>query len=85
MDLSLNHFAGMHCILAGPAKEILEDKITFIMIRPLRRYHYYLWRFLALLLVVGFILAILWRPVSIPSPNEPESPTDLELQKIQAP
>jgi hypothetical protein len=32
------------------------------MIRPLRRYHYYLWRVLAILLPVLFILAILWRP-----------------------
>jgi hypothetical protein len=84
VDISFNHFARMRCTLAGPAKEILEDKITFIMIRPLRRYHYYLWRFLALLLVAGFILAILWRPASISSPNEPES-ADLQLQKIQTP
>jgi hypothetical protein len=83
MDLSLNHSTRVHCILAGPVKEILENKIAFIMIRPLRRYHYYLWRFLAVLLVVGFILAILWRPVSITSPNEPE-PADLQ-QKIQTP
>lgn len=33
------------------------------MIRPLRRYHYYVWRLLALLLPLLFILAILWRPV----------------------
>ena len=84
MDLSLNHFTRVHRVLAGPVREILENKIAFIMIRPLRRYHYYLWRFLALLLVVGFILAILWRPVVISSPNEPES-GDLQLQKIHTP
>ena len=80
MDLSLDHSTRVHCILASPAKEILEDKITFVMIRPLRRYHYYMWRFLAVLLIVGFILAILWRPAIISSPNEPES-ADLQLQK----
>jgi hypothetical protein len=84
MDFSLDHFARLHCILAGPAKEVLEDEITFIMIRPLRRYHYYLWRFLAVLLVLGFILAILWRPAIISSPNEPDS-ADLQLKKNQTP
>jgi len=52
------------------------------MTRPLRRYHFYLWRFLAVLLVVCFILAILWRPAIISSPNESES-ADLQLQKNQ--
>ena len=84
MDLSLYHFARLHRILASPAKEIFEDKITFIMIRPLRRYHYYLWRFLAVLLFAGFILAILWRPASMSSPNEPGS-ADLQLQKNHTP
>ena len=84
MDFSFNHFTWVCCVLAGPVREILEDKIAFIMIRPLRRYHYYLWRMLALLLAVVFILAILWRPVSISSPNEPES-DDLQLQKNHTP
>ena len=33
------------------------------MIKPLRTYHYFLWRLLAVLLPVLFILAISWRPI----------------------
>jgi hypothetical protein len=32
------------------------------MIRPLRKYHYYIWRILLMVLTLTFALSLLWRP-----------------------
>ncbi len=42
------------------------------MIRPLRKYHFVLWRCLALVLPLMFVLAIVFRPGSIETQNASE-------------
>ncbi|NOS56093.1 MAG: hypothetical protein HOP37_07535 [Cyclobacteriaceae bacterium] len=42
------------------------------MTRSLRKYHYYVWRVLGVVLVLSFALAILWLPKTQRPFNHPE-------------
>lgn len=52
------------------------------MIRPLRKYHFLIWRILAVVLPVVFILAILFRPDSISKYDQVKNDFSFNVKKL---
>lgn len=52
------------------------------MIRPLRKYHFYIWRILAVVLPVIFMLAILFRPDSISKYDHVKDDFSFNVKKL---
>ena len=52
------------------------------MVKPLRKYHFILWRILAIVLPVTFVIAILMRPHSIVNYKRIENDFSFSVKKI---
>ena len=63
MGIPASYSPRMHCLLASSSEHIFEvAKWNPQMIKPLRKYHYMIWRLWAILLPIGFVIAIVVRP-----------------------
>jgi uncharacterized membrane protein YukC len=62
----------MHCLLAGiVAKDYsAQKKKQAVMIKPLRAWHYVIWRTILIGLAIAIVLAICWRPEAVESKPE---------------
>lgn len=52
------------------------------MIRPLRKYHFFIWRILTVVLPVVFMLAILFRPDSISKYDQVKNDFSFNVKKL---